>query len=200
MENEKKEIFYVFTSINHTLMGEDFLDYYYGELGMTYGYLRPDRHSMKALNSLLENLEKKYDTKLVIASKRNERPTETDKYLRKYGLNYDKPIFFAPVGAGERGDRIVSYLESLEVSPLEYHKLPLYAKLFKYFKDNPDFKNYVVLDQGNLSMLKYIPQSQFVAVNRRKGLTMKDAEKIAKTHGIEFTLPESEQKAEMPQK
>lgn len=200
MENEKKEKFYVFSGINRILMGDEYLKRQYGAIGMAYGYLTPDRHSMEALNALLENLEKKYDTRLVITSKRNERTAESDKFLRKYGLKYDKPIFFAPVGAEERGERIVSYLESLEVSPLEYHKLPLYAKFFKYFKDNPDFKNYVVLDQNNLSIAKYIPHTQFVGINKHRGLTMKDVEKIVKSQNIEFTLPESEQKAEMPQK
>lgn len=200
MENEKKEKFYVFSGINRTLMGDDYLDYYYGPFGVTYGYLKPDPHSMNALNALLELLEQKYDTKLVITSRRRENPTICENYLKTFGLKYDKPIFFTPLFDGDRGSKIVTFLESQNVSPLEYHKLPLYVRFFKYFKDNPDFKNYVVLDEKNSSMTKYIPASQFVAVNRRKGLTIQDAEKITKAHGIGFTLPESEQKAEMPQK
>lgn len=186
----EKEKFYVFSGIDHTLMGTDYLNRMYGPEGMMYGYIRTDKYCMDTFNYLLESLEEKFDTVLVITSGKRENPNACLEYLKYNGLRYDKPIFFTKFIAGPRGEKIVDFLEEQGTTPLEFHKAPLYVKMLKYFKDNPDFKNYVVLDQPNAEISKYIPRSQYKKVNPRNGLTLKDANSILIQNGIEPKITE----------
>ncbi len=186
----EKEKFYVFSGIDHTLMGTDYLKKYYGKIGFRFGYVRTDKYCMETLNYLLESLEEKFDTVLVITSGKRENPGACLEYLKYNGLRYDKPIFFTKFVAGPRGEKIVDFLEEQGTTPLEFHKAPLYVKMLKYFKDNPDFKNYVVLDQPKAEISKYIPSSQYKKVNPRIGLTLKDANSVLIQNGIEPKIPE----------
>ena len=61
-------------------------------------------------------------------------------------------------------------------------------RLVQHIKDNPDFKNYVVLDIPQTNISKYIPASQFKKLNPRAGLTMKDTAEILAKHNIELQL------------
>ena len=187
---ENKEKFYVFSGIEHNLTGTDYLNRYYGAAGVDYGYVFANKHCMSALNKLLESLEEKYDTTLVITSGKRENPNYCIEYLNYNGLKYDKPIYFTKFVAGPRGEKIVDFLEEQGASPLEFHKAPLYVKFLKYFKDNPDFKNYVVLDIPQANISKYIPASQLKKLNPRAGLTIKDTAEILAKHNIELKLDE----------
>ena len=60
----QKEKFYIFTGIDRTLIGRDFLDKNYGPIGFRIGYVRTNPTSMAALNFLLENLEFKRNYKV----------------------------------------------------------------------------------------------------------------------------------------
>lgn len=186
----EKEKFYVFSGIDHTLIGTDYLNTMYGPEGMRLGYIRTDRDCMSALNALLAGLEEKFDTVLVITSGKRENQSACLEYLKYNGLKYDKPIFFTKFIAGPRGEKIIDFLEEQGTTPLEFHKAPLYVKMLKYFKDNPDFNNYVVLDQSKPDISKYIPRSQYKKVNSRTGLTMNDTADILASNGIELNLEE----------
>ena len=186
----EKEKFYVFSGIDHTLIGTDYLNTMYGPEGMRLGYIRTDRDCMSALNALLAGLEEKFDTVLVITSGKRENQSACLEYLKYNGLEYDKPIFFTKFIAGPRGEKIIDFLEEQGTTPLEFHKAPLYVKMLKYFKDNPDFNNYVVLDQSKPDISKYIPRSQYKKVNSRTGLTMNDTADILASNGIELNLEE----------
>lgn len=186
----EKEKFYVFSGIDHTLIGTDYLNRMYGPEGMRLGYIRTDRDCMSALNALLAGLEEKFDTVLVITSGKRENQSACLEYLNYNGLEYDKPIFFTKFIAGPRGEKIIDFLEEQGTTPLEFHKAPLYVKMLKYFKDNPDFNNYVVLDQSKPDISKYIPRSQYKKVNSRTGLTMNDTADILASNGIELNLEE----------
>ena len=190
----QKEKFYVFSGIEHTLIGTDYLNDMYGPVGFRLGYVKTDKDCMAALNSLLAGLEEKFDTVLVITSGKREHPEGCLEYLKYNGLKYDKPIFFTKYVAGPRGEKIVDFLEAQGTTPLEFHKAPLYVKFLKYFKDNPDFNNYVVLDRPNPDISKYIPHSQYKKVNTRKGLTMKDTADVLASQGIKLQLPEPQEK------
>ncbi len=188
----EKEKFYVFSGIEHTLMGKEYIDKYYGPAGMQFGYVKTDETCMNALNYLLAKLEEKYDTVLVITSNKRSCQESCLSYLDYNGLKYDKPIFFTKFVAGERGEKIVDFLEHQNASPLAFHTAPLYVKLIKYFKDNPDFKNYVVLDEPKREISKYIPASQYKKVSKKKGLSRQDADEILIANGIEPTMIEAE--------
>ena len=186
----EKEKFYVFSGIDHTLIGTDYLNRMYGPEGMRLGYIRTDRDCMSALNALLAGLEEKFDTVLVITSGKRENQSACLEYLKYNGLKYDKPIFFTKFIAGPRGEKIIDFLEEQGTTPLEFHKAPLYVKMLKYFKDNPDFNNYVVVDKSKPDISKYIPRSQYKKVNSRTGLTMNDTADILASNGIEPNLEE----------
>ena len=185
----QKEKFYIFTGIDRTLIGRDFLDKNYGPIGFRIGYVRTNPTSMAALNFLLENLEKKFDTRLVITSGRREHPAYCEEYLKYNGLKYDKPLFFTRFVAGPRGEKIVDFLEEQGTTPIEFHKAPLYVRFLKYFKDNPDFNNYVVIDEPKADISKYIPKQQYHKVNKRKGLTFSDSAEILESQNIDFEFP-----------
>lgn len=188
---DKKEKFYVFSGIDHTLLGTEYIYKYYGRFGFQLGYLKTDKNCMDALNALLAGLEEKYDTVLVITSNKRQYQTSCINYLTSNGLQYDKPIFFTKFVAGPRGEKIVRFLEEQGATPLEFHNAPFYVKMLKHLKDNPDFKNYVVIDEPKKEISNYIPASQFKQVNIKKGFTMADANSILVKHQIEPKVSET---------
>ena len=82
-------------------------------------------------------------------------------------------------------EKIVDFLEEQGASPLTFHTAPLYVRFLKNLKENPDFKNYVVLEGGNRSISKYIPKEQITKIDKRRGFTMLEATDILLKHGIE---------------
>lgn len=194
IENEQKPIFYIFSGIEHTLVSKNYFQDYYKGCRYIHGDIRPDPDCMKSLNYLIENLETKFDTRLVITSKKRFNPESCDNYLRIYGLKYDKPIFFTKYVAGPRGEKIVDFLEQEGASPLTFHTAPLYVRFLKNFKDNPDFGNYVVIEGALKNLSRYIPQSQIHKVRYKTGLTFEDANTILQSHGITPTITAETQK------
>lgn len=184
-ENEtKKPIFYVFSGIEKTLMGKDFINSYYNGHTHVHGFKYLDPDCVEALDYLLEKLEEKYDTRLVITSKRRENQRACEIYLKQNNLKYNKPIFFTKFVSGPRGEKIVDFLEQEGATPLAYHTSPLYVRLLKYFKDNPDFKNYVVLEGANKGLSKYIPKQQLKKINSSTGFNKDTANDILIDNGI----------------
>lgn len=182
---KRKEKFYVFSGIEKTLISKNFIDAYYSGVPHVHGEIAPDPTCMRALNYLLKELEQKYDVRLVITSKKRFDPSECEHYLNLYGLDYHKPIFYTKYVSGPRGEKIVDFLEEQGASPLTFHTAPLYVRFLKNFKENPDFKNYVVLEGGNRSISKYIPKEQITKIDKRRGFSMLEATEILLKHGIE---------------
>lgn len=183
-ETNEKPKFYIFSGIEQTLAGQNFTKHYYRGLSSIIGELKPDPHCMDALNFLLEKLEENFDTKLVITSKQRRYPNACENYLKINNLKYNKPVFFTKYISGPRGAKIIDYLESENASPLTFHTAPLYIRFLKNFKDNPDFKNYIVLDGQQKNLAGFIPQSQLCIVNKKTGFTMENAINILQKNGI----------------
>lgn len=175
---QRKEKFYVFSGIEKTLISKNFIDSYYAGVPKIHGDIAPDPTCIKALNYLLHELEQKFDVRLVITSQKRADQSACEHYLKLYGLDYHKPIFFTKFVAGPRGEKIVDFLEENGASPLTYHTSPLYVRFLKNFKDNPDFKNYVVLEGGNKHISRYIPKEQIMKVDTHSGFSMTDATEI----------------------
>lgn len=187
LRKQDKEKFYLFTGIEQTLVSKNWLDTYYSGLPI-YGEAAPDPQCIKALNYLIQGLEKKYDVKLVVTSKKREFESNCEHYLKLYGLDYHKPMFFTKFVAGPRGEKVVDFLEDQGASPLTFHTAPLYVRFIKNFKDNPDFKNYVVVDGSAAKLSKYIPSSQIKRVSKKTGLTQSVADEILLQNGIDPLL------------
>lgn len=193
MENLKnnakpsKPKFYIFLGIEKTIVTKDWIDKY-ANGRQVYGDILPDPACMHTLNCLIDGLEEKFDVRLVITSKRREYPHQCEQYLKRGGLQYNKPMFFTRFVEGARGEKIVDFLDSQGASPLTYHTAPFYVRFLKNLKDNPDFKNYVVIQNGHPFMSKYIPKSQIKKVGYRQGLTQDIADKILEANGCSPTL------------
>lgn len=194
---ETKPKFYVFSSIGNTLISNNFIKSYYQNSPFICEDTRPDPNCIKAMNYFLENLETNFDTKLIITSKRRENQSYCEYYLKTYGLKYDKPIFFTKFINGERGEKIVNFLEDQQVSPLTFHTAPLYVKFLKNLKDNSDFQNYVVIDSKRKYLSKFIPQSQIKIVSKTKGFTFEDADEILTKFGI---IPKTNENLQVSEK
>ena len=185
-EGTPKPIFYVFSGIDKTLSNNTFKKTYYGDRAPIHDDYDLDPDCVHALNFLLSNLEEKYDTRLVITSNRRANQHNCINYLKNNGLNYDKPIAFTKMIHGTRGEKVVEFLESNGATPLTYHTAPLYVRLLKRFKDNPDFNNYVVLDGSGKSYSRYIPKSQIKKISPKTGLTKDMAFDILVENGIKL--------------
>jgi hypothetical protein len=182
---EQKPIFYVFSGIEKTLVSRNFLNRYYNGLSDIYGVVKADPDCIEALDFLLDSLDEKFDARLVITSKMRREESNCVNYLKLLNnLKHNKPILFTKFVDGPRGEKIVDFLDSQNASPLEFHKAPFYIKFLKNLKDNPDFKNYVVIDGKRNYLSKYIPSSQMKIVSHKKGFTIEDAAEILKQHQI----------------
>ena len=135
---KRKEKFYVFSGIEKTLISQNFIDAYYSGVPKVHGDIIPDPTCMKALNYLLRELEQKYDVRLVITSQKRSDPRYCENYLKTYGLDYHKPIFYTKYVSGTRGEKIVDFLDEQGASPLTYHTSPLYVRFLKKFKGVSD--------------------------------------------------------------
>lgn len=194
LERQPKEKFYVFSGIEKTLISQNFIDAYYGRGSYVHGDMAPDPNCIRALNDLIASLSTKYDVKLVITSKKRSDESRCEHYLKMYGLNPDTPVFFTKYIEGPRGEKIVDFLEAQGATPLTFHTAPLYVRFLKNFKDNPDFKNYVVIEGGHKQLSRYIPQSQIKHVSSKTGFTQKDADEIMLANGIEPSFLPKNQK------
>jgi hypothetical protein len=189
-----KEKFYVFSGIEKTLISQNFIDSYYRGCPAFHGTMAPDPRCIRSLNDLISSLSEKYDVKLVITSKKRSDPDSCLHYLKMYGLNPDTPVFFTKYIDGPRGEKVIDFLESQGASPLEFHTAPLYVRFLKNFKDNPDFKNYIVIEGGNKKLSRYIPSSQIKRVSQKTGLTQNDVDEILIANGIEPSILPNNQK------
>ena len=181
----KKEKFYVFSGIEKTLIGQNFIDSYYGGKSEFLDTAALSPKCVKAFNYMLRKLGEKFDVRLVITSKKRRDEASCESYLKLYGLDYHKPIYFTRYLTGPRGEKIVKFLEENGASPLTFHISPLYVRIIKNLKDNPDFKNYVVVEGANKHLSRFIPHHQIKQVSAKTGFTVNDANDILIANGIE---------------
>lgn len=186
MEKTKtKENYYVFLDIDGTLWDAK---YAYGIYGGNFNYVsypRLKKDSINAVNLLLRSLEEKFDTKLVITSRRREDMNDCIEYLQKYGLKYDKPILCLPFGKTYRGARIIGYMQEQNDKP-EHLSRPqnLLSKLLNAFIIKGS-QNYVVLEDDFKLIKNSIPSRRLIFSNhQRKSITTKQVESYLKANKI----------------
>ena len=161
-----REQYFVFLDIDGTL-----IDLKYGQLrrGPFFKFgensiLNPE--SIDALNLLLESLEEKYDTRLVITSGRRKDLISCVNNLYENGLNYDRAITCTPFTQGRRGQKIVDFM--MTSSSPKYPKLQKIVDfIMKRYADN-GYTNYVVLE-NDVSKIRYeIPPERRILTNAKK--------------------------------
>ncbi|MBR3885211.1 MAG: hypothetical protein IKJ33_01930 [Clostridia bacterium] len=184
-----RERYFIFLDIDGTL-----IDFKYGQRarGPFFNFgentiLNPE--SIEALNILIDSLEQKYDTSLVITSGRRKNLHECVKNLYDNGLKYDKPITCTPLEDGRRGQKIIDCMMTYS-SP----KLPTAKKfvdfILKRYADQ-GYKNYVVLE-NDASKIRYeIPPKRRIITNEKcRALQPYQVEKYLKANNIPIKLPE----------
>ena len=146
-----REQYFIFLDIDGTLIDQE-----YGQLScgpyFSFGEnLTLNPESIEALNILINSLEQKYDTRLVITSGRRENLHACVRNLYDNGLKYDRPITCTPFEDGRRGQKIVDFM--MTSSEPRFPKVQkLVNFILKRYADH-DYKNYVVLE-NDVSKIK----------------------------------------------
>lgn len=186
MEKTKtKENYYVFLDIDGTLWDAK---YAYNIYGNGFNYIidpRLKKDSIEAVNLLLRSLEGKFNTQLVITSKRREYMNECIKYLQKYGLEYEKPMICLPFGSTLRGSRIIGYMQDQNEKPEHLSKPQnLISKLLNAFIIKGS-QNYVVLEDEYEKIKHSVPSRRLIfSDHNRQSVTTKQVKHYLKTNNI----------------
>lgn len=191
MENlnlqSEKERYFVFMDIDGTLWDYKYGEHYHGPFVYQTEYPRLKSTSIKAVNILLKSLEEKYDTTLVITSRKRENMPECIEYLKHYGLSYDKPILCTPFvyyANKPRGEKIIDFMSDRNVYPERLNKKSLINKVLNVFISKGS-KNYVVLEDDYPLVKKSIPRRRLILTNHNNcSLTIDQVKNYLKTNNI----------------
>lgn len=161
-----RDQYFVFLDIDGTLV-----DFNYGQRmrGPFFEFgentvLNPE--SIEALNLLLESLEQKFDTRLVITSGRRKNFVPCVKNLYDNGLKYNRAITCTPLTQERRGQKIVDYM--MTSSFPRYPKLQKMVDFIMRRYADHGYKNYVVLE-NDASKIRYeIPPERRIMTNAKK--------------------------------
>lgn len=192
MENlnlqSKKERYFVFMDIDGTLWDYEYGEYYQGPFVYENPYPRLKSSSISAVNILLKSLEEKYDTMLVITSRKRENMPECIEYLKQYGLSYDKPILCTPFvyyANKSRGEKIIDFMSDRNIKPERLRKKSLVNKVLNVFISKGS-KNYVVLEDDYPLVKKSIPKRRLILANHNnRSLTIKQVKDYLKINNIQ---------------
>lgn len=178
-----RDQYFVFLDIDGTL-----IDFKYGQRirGPFFEFgentiLNPE--SIEAVNLLLESLEQKYDTRLVITSGRRKNFATCVKNLYDNGLKYNRAITCTPLTQERRGQKIVDYMMT--------SSLPRYPKIQKLVDfiirryADQGYKNYVVLE-NDASKIRYEipPERRIMANAKKRALQPEQVVKYLKTNKL----------------
>jgi len=158
----QKKPFYVFTSIDGVLFDYNYAKNVHGPF--LRGNIQPvlKKESVEALNLLLSELEKNYDTKLIITSKRRRSLAQCLSYMRFHGFNYDKPIFATDIEKKTRGELILELMKKDGHKPRRNPTLKEFVlKQIKRAENDETFENYVVIDSMNENLSR-IPKNKII--------------------------------------
>ena len=181
----EKQPFYIFLEINGVLYDEKSA---YDAHGFFYPVSEPKlkSSSINALNFLIEKIEKNYDSKLIIISRRRKNLPYCISYIKYFGVKYNKPFFATEFTEGPRGKKI---LKSMNDDGLIPHKKPtvktIISNLLTTAKDDNSFKNYVVINPKSSKISKYIPKEHLIVTDRlRNSLTQEQVNLFLSSIGL----------------
>ena len=183
MNNQPKEPFYIFAAINGVFFDMKSAGHIHGPFLKDIHYPIMKATSVQAFNKLLRELEEKYDTRLVITSRRRVNLPSCVAYLYHNGLQYDKPIYATALRNESRGKNILSYMIDENLSPAQKPTLKsIVTKLLNKAGADKKFKNYVVIDGYNANRLIGIPKSHIIKTdNKNESLTEQQVDEFLKT-------------------
>ena len=166
--NNQKQPYYIFMDIDGTLWDIESAIRTHGPFAKGIPLPRLKESSVIAINILLENLEQKFDTRLVLTSGHRENLTACVHHLEFNGFKYDKPIYCTPYIPGPRGQKIVDYMKEQGEAPFTYPNLNnIFSRILYSRKENDDFKNYVVIDDNESLIKKQIPPERRIITKKK---------------------------------
>ena len=170
MENNTqiKQPYYVFMDIDGTLWDKNYASFIHGPFVPEIQIPRLKPESVNAINVMLENLEERFDTRLVITSGHRSDMAYCVNHLKLNGLKWDKPILCTPFTPGDRGEKIVDFMINEGQTRFTYPTLGnLFSRILYTQKDNQDFTNYVVIDDNKKLISKQIPPERRIITNKK---------------------------------
>lgn len=175
---KNKEPFYIFFEVNGVLYDEKFAYNFHGPFFYPIDDPKIKETSMTAFNNLIQTLEENYDTKLVLISKRRKNLDNCVRYLKNYGLIYDKPIFATEFKKGARGQKILDSMSKDGLNPTKKPTLKDFvSNLLMSSKNNPKFKNYVVINPPSSKISRYIRNNHLIKTDPiRNSLTQQQVD------------------------
>lgn len=171
MENiTQKPVYYVFCGIDGVLWDLDSGFLIHGPYlsAIDSPVLKPE--SVQALNLLLKSLEKEFDTRLIITSKKRRDLSFCASYLSHNHLDYDKPLFATRFTEGLRGEKIIDFMQQDNQDPMQATSLG--DRLFEIIgrqKANGTFSNYVVIEDNQKVIKKHIPAERTIKTDLKHG-------------------------------
>ena len=168
--NKSKQPYYVFMDIDGTLWDIESAHRVHGPFlsEIQFPSLKPE--SVTAINVMLENLDEKFDTRLVLTSRHRSSMAQCINHLNFNGLKWNKPILCTAFYPGPRGEKIVDFMQNHGERPFTYPTIKtLFGRILYTKRDNKDFKNYVVIDDDKKSISKHIPPERRIVTNKRNG-------------------------------
>lgn len=167
---QTKQPYYVFMDIDGTLWDMEHATRVHGPFVPEIQIPRLKPESVAAINVMLENLEEKFDTKLVITSGHRSDMAYCVRHLKLNGLKWDKPILCTPFTPGKRGEKIVNFMMDEGQTRFTYPTIGnLFERILYTKRNNQDFKNYVVIDDNKKAISKHIPPERRIVTNKRDG-------------------------------
>ena len=187
-----RDEYFVFLSIDGTLIDLKYGQYSRGPF-FDFGEntaLNPE--SIEAVNLLLESLEQKYDTRLVITSGRRKDLIPCVTSLYENGLKYNRPITCTSLTPERRGQKIVDFMMTSSL-PKHPKIQNLVNFIMRRYADH-GYENYVVLE-NNTSKIRYeIPPKRRIITNaKKKALQPEQVIKYLKENNLPIAINEQQQ-------
>ena len=189
----EKEKFYIFLDIDGTLYTQqDIRERTPAGFPM---YISEDfwpqncnAESRDSFNKIIDTLEQKYDTEVVIVSRKRKDMQMCEHYLKEvYKLHISKPLQKTPYIDGERSDKIINYIEN---------DCGLYPKTRNIIKNLLNRKklttNYVIIDDDTFAkdmrttlLSNIFGEENYIHVHgKRSSLRMSQADEFLKSKNL----------------
>lgn len=189
----EKEKFYIFLDIDGTLYTQhDIHEFtpagYPIYLSVDFWPKDCNSESRDAFNKIIDTLEEKYDTEVVIVSRKRKDMQMCEHYLKEiYQLHISKPLQKTPYIEGERFDKIIDYIEN---NCGMYPKTKSIIRNFLHRKHLTS--NYVIIDDDTSAkdmettlLSKIFDSENYIHVNgKRNSLRMYQADEFLKSRNL----------------
>ncbi len=182
---QNKQPYYVFFSIDGTFWDLEHASRKYGTYLPSIEQPVFNEESVIAFKTLVDSLDTRYDTKLVVISYRRSSLARCIEYLNNNGVAKDKAVLALPYPSEpNRQHNIINYMENYGEQPFRYRNANNPISRFLISATNRDFKNYVIID-ANKNYSGIVPKNRLIKTNyKRQSLTSQQVTQYLKSIDI----------------